>query len=133
MADLISKQKRSEIMKKIRSKDSKIEVAFRKKLWNKGLRYRKNTVKHFGKPDLVLNKYRIVIFIDSCFWHGCKQHFRLPKSNVTYWKQKIDRNRLRDKKVSKFYKSQKWKIIRIWEHSLIFSQEKQIKKVISIL
>lgn len=67
MADIFSKKKRSEIMSKVRSKDSKIEIEFRKKIWNAGFRYRKNAKNHFGKPDIVLPKYKTVIFIDSCF------------------------------------------------------------------
>ena len=74
MTYIFSKNKRSEIMSKVRSKGSKIEIEFRKKLWQAGFRYRKNATKYFGKPDIVLPKYKTVIFIDSCFWHGCKKH-----------------------------------------------------------
>lgn len=116
MADIFSKKKRSEIMSKVRSKDSKIEIEFRKALWNAGFRYRKNSTKYFGKPDLVLKKYKTVIFIDSCFWHGCKKHGTIPKTRRKFWEDKIERNKLRDKKVSQYYRRLDWKIIRIWEH-----------------
>ncbi len=118
MIDMFTKEKRSEIMSKIRSKDSKIEVAFRKALWKEGFRYRKNVKSYFGKPDLVLKKYKTVIFIDSCFWHGCKKHCKLPATNKKFWKEKIERNRQRDKEVNKHYKKIGWNIIRIWEHDL---------------
>ena len=118
MTDTVSLKKRSEIMSKIRSKDSKIEVAFRKALWKEGFRYRKNVKSYFGKPDLVLKKYKTVIFIDSCFWHGCKKHCRIPATNKEYWVNKIERNRKRDREVSKYYKKIGWKVIRIWEHDL---------------
>ncbi len=114
--DVFSKKKRSEIMSKIRSKDTKIEIIFRKTLWKKGFRYSKNSDKYFGKPDLVLLKYKAVIFLDSCFWHNCPKHGYLPKSNLKYWRKKIKRNKERDKEVSKHYKKMGWKIIRIWEH-----------------
>jgi len=114
--DVFSKKKRSEIMSKIRSKDTKIEIAFRKALWEKGFIYRKNSTKYFGKPDLVLRKYKIVIFIDSCFWHNCPKHGYLPKSNLGYWRKKLERNKERDKEVNKYYKRSGWKIYRIWEH-----------------
>lgn len=118
MADIFSKKKRSQIMSKIRNKDSGIEVKFRKALWKEGFRYRKNDKLYFGKPDLVLKKYRTVIFIDSCFWHGCKRHLRLPSSNIIFWKTKIEKNMQRDMVVNKYYRSLGWRIFRIWEHSL---------------
>ncbi|MDO8555419.1 MAG: very short patch repair endonuclease [bacterium] len=129
MTDVVSKKKRSEIMSAVRSKDTKIEVAFRKALWNKGFRYSKNSAKYFGKPDLVLKKYKTVIFLDSCFWHGCKKHCRIPSVRKNYWPQKIARNSARDKEVSKHYKKQGWKIFRIWEHNLPQKMQKVIAKI----
>ncbi|MDP3899759.1 MAG: very short patch repair endonuclease [bacterium] len=116
--DVFSKKKRSEIMSKIKSKDTKIEILFRKVLWKNGFRYRKNSSKYFGKPDLVLPKYKTVIFIDSCFWHNCPKHGYLPKSNLKYWRKKIERNKERDKEVNRHYKKSGWKIFRIWEHNV---------------
>ncbi|MBI4994730.1 very short patch repair endonuclease [Candidatus Peregrinibacteria bacterium] len=116
--DTISKQKRSEIMSRIKNRDSKIETFFRKELWKRGFRYRKNSGKYFGKPDVILKRYKTVIFIDSCFWHGCKKHCRLPSVRKYYWTQKISKNVVRDKEVVKYYKKQNWKIYRIWEHDL---------------
>ena len=118
MADKFTKEKRSKIMSSIRGKDTKIEVAFRKALWRDGFRYSKNSVKYFGKPDIVLKKYQTVIFIDSCFWHGCKKHFRMPATNKKYWQTKIERNIARDKEVNKHYKQIGWTIIRVWEHDI---------------
>ncbi len=129
MTDTVSKQQRSEIMSKVRSRDSKIEVDFRKAIWKAGLRYRKNSTKYFGKPDLVLKKYKTVIFIDSCFWHGCKKHCRMPSTNKKYWTGKIERNKTRDKKVNRYYKKKTWKVIRIWEHELMKNFENTVQKV----
>jgi len=127
--DTVSKQKRSEIMSHVKSKNSKIEALFRKELWKVGLRYRKNSSKHFGKPDIVLPKYKTAIFIDSCFWHGCKKHCRIPTARKKYWTEKITRNIARDKEVSKYYKKQGWKIFRIWEHNLQKKTEKIISRI----
>jgi len=127
MTDIVSKKKRSEIMSAVRSKDTKIEIAFRKALWKQSFRYSKNSAKYFGKPDLVLKKYKTVIFIDSCFWHGCKKHCRMPATNKKYWLDKIERNKERDKVVNKFYKKSGWRIIRIWEHDLKNNFEKIVK------
>jgi DNA mismatch endonuclease, patch repair protein len=118
MADIFTKKKRSEVMSKVKHKDSKIEIAFRKKLWAKGFRYSKNSAKYFGKPDISLPKYKTVIFIDSCFWHGCKKHGSIPATRRRFWTEKIDRNIERDREVSRYYKKQSWKIFRIWEHDL---------------
>jgi len=130
MADTVSKQKRSKIMSKVKSKDSKIEVEFRKAIWKAGFRYRKNAKKYFGKPDLVLKKYKTVIFIDSCFWHGCKKHCRIPATNQKYWIDKIERNKQRDKEVNKYYKKQGWRVIRVWEHDLTKNFDKVVLNTI---
>ncbi|MCX6724203.1 MAG: very short patch repair endonuclease [Candidatus Staskawiczbacteria bacterium] len=129
MTDIFSKKKRSEIMRAVKSKDTKIEVAFRRALWKSGFRYRKNSSKYFGKPDVVLEKYKIVIFIDSCFWHGCKNHCRMPITNRKYWLNKIKRNKDRDKEVNKYYKKLGWKLIRIWEHKVKNSLPKALNKI----
>ena len=113
-------------MSKIKSKDTKIEIAFRKSLWNKGFRYSKNSAKYFGKPDLVLKKYKTVVFLDSCFWHGCKKHCRIPFTNKKYWANKIKRNKQRDNEVNKHYKKTDWKVFRVWEHDL----QKNLEKII---
>ncbi len=105
-------------MAKIKSKETKLEKDFRKLLWKDGFRYRKNSSKHFGKPDIVVASKNLVVFIDSCFWHGCKKHCRIPEANREYWVKKINGNRNRDKKVNVYYKKIGWKIIRIWEHNL---------------
>lgn len=116
MSDIYSKEKRSEIMSKVRSKDSKIEIEFRKKLWRAGFRYRKNAKNYFGKPDIVLPKYKTVIFVDSCFWHGCKKHGSMPKTRKEFWEVKIKRNMARDREVNRYYRREGWCLFRIWEH-----------------
>ena len=128
MADIFSKEKRSDIMRRVKNKDSKIEITFRKALWKEGFRYRKNPTGYFGKPDLVLKKYKTVIFIDSCFWHGCKKHCKLPTTNIEFWAQKIERNKERDKEVNKHYKKRGWKVIRVWGHDSIKKVNMTIKK-----
>ncbi len=120
-------------MSRIKSRDSKIETLFRKELWKLGFRYRKNSGKYFGKPDIVLKQHKTVVFIDSCFWHGCKRHCRIPTVRKSYWTQKIARNVTRDKEVTKHYKKRGWKIFRIWEHKLTMGMPKVLKIVQSEL
>ena len=96
-------------MGKIKSKETKLEKSVWKILSEHGIRYRKNSAKHFGKPDIVIASKKLVIFIDSCFWHKCPKHFRKPNSNKFYWKAKIDRNVKRAKEVNKQLKKENWK------------------------
>jgi DNA mismatch endonuclease, patch repair protein len=132
MADTVSKEKRSQVMSKVRSKNTKLELSFRKKLWNKGFRYRLH-YKITGKPDLVFVSKKVAVFIDSCFWHKCPLHHRQPGSNKDYWILKFKRNEERAKEVNKKLKKEGWKVIRIWEHAIKNNQEKCIKKVIKNL
>lgn len=87
-------------------------------MWKRGFRFRKNDKTLFGNPDIAIKKYKLVIFIDFCFWHGCDVHGHIPKSNVDYWTKKIDRNIKRDKEVNAGYIEKGWNIKRMWEHKL---------------
>ncbi|MFD1956554.1 very short patch repair endonuclease [Paenibacillus thailandensis] len=118
LADRISKEVRSKNMSAIRSKGTQLEDRVSKELWRRGYRFRKNVKGLFGKPDIAIKKYKIVIFLDSCFWHGCELHYRIPKSNYDYWFNKIERNRARDQKVSIYYEQKGWSVIRIWDHEV---------------
>ena len=99
--DSLTPEHRSWNMSQIKSKDTKIEVKVRQYLFSKGFRFRKNDNRFPGKPDVVLPKYRTVIFVNGCFWHmhsGCKQG-RLPKSNVEFWRNKLEKNVENDKRL----------------------------------
>lgn len=107
-------------MSQIHSKDTKPEELVRKYLFSKGFRYRKNDARLPGKPDIVLPKYKTVIFINGCFWHkheGCK-YFVWPKNNAEFWKEKIEKNADRDDKNYKLLEKAGWNIIIIWECEL---------------
>jgi DNA mismatch endonuclease (patch repair protein) len=117
MTDTVSKEQRRKNMQAIKS-HSKLEDKVTKELWKHGIRFRKNVKGLFGKPDISIKKYKIVIFIDSCFWHGCEIHGNKPKSNVDYWEKKLQRNKERDREVNKYYNEKSWNIKRIWEHEL---------------
>jgi len=131
--DKVSEEKRSEIMRAVKSRDSKIELEFRRVLWRHGFRYRKNAKNYFGKPDIVLKKYKTVIFIDSCFWHGCVEHLRMPSSRQDYWVKKIERNKKRDSEVNDYYQNNGWAVLRLWEHDVNKDLEKTINKTINSL
>jgi len=104
---------RSEIMARIRSKDTGMEVSFRRVLWRMGLRFRK----HYGRPsiDVALPNRKIAIMLDGCFWHGCPVHGTVPKTRRGYWVPKLRRNRERDRLANQVLREQGWKVIRLWE------------------
>lgn len=131
--DNVSKRKRSGIMKAIRAKDTKIEKHFRKALRTLRRKFITNDSHLIGKPDIVFSKQKVVIFIDSCFWHGCRFHCRKPKSNKSYWNKKILLNKKRDKIVSAKLKKDGWFVIRFWEHSLIGDIDASVKKVSKVI
>lgn len=117
MADTMTPEQRSRCMAAIKGKDTKPELIVRKYLFSRGLRFRIQVSKLPGKPDIVLPKYKTVIFVNGCFWHGhegCK-YFRLPKSNVEFWKEKIERNVARDVRNEAELKAQGWRVLRVWE------------------
>lgn len=87
----------------------------------------------FGNPDIAIKKYKLAIFLDSCFWHGCEIHFRVPKSNYDYWSNKIERNRTRDKKVTLHYEQQGWTVIRVWDHEVKEDFESVIERIIEVI
>jgi DNA mismatch endonuclease (patch repair protein) len=117
MADTISKKKRSEVMSKIRAKDTKPEKIVRSLLHRRGFRFRLHSKNLPGKPDICLPKYHTVIFVHGCFWHNHKRcrDGKLPKSNLGYWVPKIQGNVKRDKKNKRALKYGGWRIITIWE------------------
>src|SRR5690242_5942891 len=106
MSDIFSKKKRSEIMSRVRGKETKPEVLIRKFIFSKGLRYRKNVKTLPGTPDIVLSKYKTVIFVNGCFWHGHKncRAARLPKTRFDFWNENISTNIRRDLKNKRILK-----------------------------
>lgn len=116
MVDIFSKEKRHDVMSKIKGKDTKIEIKVRHWLFHKGIRYRKNCKNILGRPDIAIKKYKIAIFVHGCFWHGhenCK-YYRIPKSNIEIWQSKIEKNRERDKKTIECLKNEGWQVFVIW-------------------
>lgn len=124
MSDVHSKAARSYNMSRIKGKETKPEETVRKYLFSEGFRYRKNDKDLPGKPDIVLPRYRTVVFVNGCFWHhhDC-QYFVWPKSNAEFWRDKINRNVERDKSNTDKLQLAGWRVIVIWECML--KKEKQ--------
>ena len=115
--DVHSKETRSYNMSRIKSKNTKPEEIVRKFLFSKGFRYRKNDKRLPGHPDIVLPKYKTVIFVNGCFWHGhegCK-YFVWPKSNTEFWEKKITANIERDNRNIENLIQSGWRVLTIWE------------------
>jgi DNA mismatch endonuclease (patch repair protein) len=118
--DVHSKEVRSFNMSRIKGKNTIPEEMVRKYLFSRGFRYRKNDKRLPGKPDIVLPKYRTVIFVNGCFWHGHEgcRYFVMPKTNSSFWKEKIDTNIKRDAIHEQELTESGWKVIIIWECQL---------------
>jgi len=117
MADVHDKATRSYNMSRIKGKDTKPEMIVRRFLHANGFRYRLHVKGLPGKPDIVLPKYRTVIFVHGCFWHGhegCK-YFKIPGTRTEWWREKIERNKDNDKKAIKALRNSGWTVISIWE------------------
>ncbi|QOG02837.1 very short patch repair endonuclease [Flavobacterium sp. MDT1-60] len=126
---------RSKLMAKIKSKDTKPEILFRKELWNAGIRYRKHNKKLPGNPDIVNKKLKLVIFIDGEFWHGFnwEEKKKKIKSNRDFWIPKIERNMQRDIENNIKLKNIGYKVFRFWEHDVKKESQKCIQLICSYL
>lgn len=128
MTDVFSKDKRSEIMSRVRgagneATELKLISAFR--LY--GLRGWRRHAKVFGKPDFVFPKERVAVFVDGCFWHGCPKHYTAPANNSEFWEMKFARNKWRDRDVTRTLREGGWKVMRIWQHEL--SRDRQARTI----
>lgn len=120
MADVHDRETRSYNMSKIKSHDTKPEIIARKYLHAHGLRYTLHNKKLPGRPDLTFRKYKTVVFVNGCFWHGhhgCK-YFKIPKTRTEWWKAKIEATKMRDKKKREELEASGWKVLVIWECEL---------------
>lgn len=119
MVDSLTPEQRSAQMSRIRGSNTKLEVLVRKGLHARGLRYRLGGAKLPGRPDIVLPKYRTVVFVHGCFWHGhdCPL-YRLPKTRPEFWADKIGKNRARDQRATSELEAIGWRVLTVWECSL---------------
>jgi DNA mismatch endonuclease (patch repair protein) len=136
MADVHNKQTRSYNMSRIRSSNTKPEMLVRKFLHANGFRYKLHDKTLPGKPDIVLPKYKTIIFINGCFWHGhanCK-YFKIPQTRTQWWLDKINCNKANDAKAVKALKKEGWKVITVWECRLKKEKiGKTLEKIMQLL
>lgn len=131
----VTTKTRSELMKKIKATETKVEVAFRKHFWKLGYRYRKNYNKLPGKPDIAFTSQKVAVFIDGEFWHGYnwKEKKNKIKRNRDYWIKKIEENMTRDKVNTKKLEDMGWLVIRFWANTIIKDMENCVAEVIGHL
>lgn len=118
--DVLTPEQRKKNMQNIRGKDTKIEVKVRSELFKRGFRFRKNDSRYPGKPDIVLPKYKTVIFVNGCYWHrhpGCK-YATIPKTNIEFWNKKFQANIKNDAKNKAALEAAGWNVITLWECEL---------------
>lgn len=119
MTDIVPKRTRSTMMSGIRGANTQPELALRSALHQLGFRYRLHDKQLPGKPDIVLPKYRAIILVNGCFWHGHSCHlFKWPKTRSEFWREKIEGNRARDKRNLAMYNNKGWKTLIVWECAL---------------
>ena len=119
MTDVFSKTKRSEVMSRIRSHGNRgTELALIALFRAHGLTGWRRRQAVFGKPDFVFRARKVAVFVDGCFWHGCPRHGTRPKTNASFWSEKIRKNKARDRLVNATLRRSGWKVVRVWEHEL---------------
>lgn len=132
MTDIFSKEKRSEIMSKIRSQNTKVEIRVFRELRRRKIYFQKHYRRAVGNPDIAIPMKKKAVFIDGDFWHGYgfgKTRERLP----AYWIEKIENNIRRDKKCRRLLKKEGWEVLRVWEHEIEKDFRKSMDKVINFL
>jgi DNA mismatch endonuclease (patch repair protein) len=105
-------------MARVRSRDTDAEIVLRRAMWRDGLRFRVTQKSLPGSPDIAFTRWRLAVFVDGCFWHGCPIHYTSPKANSIFWSTKKARNQARDARADDALKKLGWTVLRVWEHEL---------------
>ncbi len=116
-------------MQRVRRRDTPAEVALRRLLFAKGLRYRVDSRPMpwlRGRADIVIKKYRLAVFVDGCFWHGCPLHGTMPRSNEGFWREKLAATKERDRAFAERLRAEGWTVMRFWEHADLNAAAKSV-------
>ena len=133
MPDVFTKEKRSEVMSRIKGKGNKdTELVMIQILRSNHISGWRRNQAVLGKPDFIFPKQKIALFVDGCFWHGCPKHSNMPKNNQEFWEKKLLGNKVRDRFVTRELRRMGWKVVRVWEHELKKPQ-KIVTKIIEYL
>lgn len=119
MSDVFTKEKRSEVMSRIRGRGNKdTEIALARLLRAEGITGWRRHTTLVGMPDFAFRRQRVAVFVDGCFWHGCPKHSKMPANNRAFWIKKLTDNKTRDRLVTRTLRKDGWRVIRVWEHDL---------------
>ena len=134
MPDVFSKEKRSDVMSRIRGRGNRdTELALVRLLRERRISGWRRHQPLCGKPDFVFRKQRVAVFVDGCFWHGCPRHATMPVNNAEFWSRKLIGNRKRDRQTTLTLKSLHWRVIRVWEHELAAQPDRCIRRIVAQL
>jgi DNA mismatch endonuclease (patch repair protein) len=131
--DNLTKEQRQKNMQRIRSSGTTPENIVMRELQRRKIYFAKNVSSITGKPDIVFRRKKAAVFIDSDFWHGHPKRLIMPKSNIDYWRKKIERNIRRDKEVNKKLKKTGWKVLRIWEYDVKQNIDTCVNKILKVI
>jgi len=127
VSDVFTKAKRSEVMSRIRSRGNKdTELALAKMLRRNKISGWRRHQPVFGRPDFIFPKFKLAVFVDGCFWHGCPKHAIKPKNNRAFWRRKLSANKARDRLVNHALRRAGWRVLRIWEHEFARKNESRL-------
>lgn len=110
-------------MKRVRQRDTDVEMILRRELWGRGIRYRLHGRNLPGRPDIYNGRLRVAVFVDGCFWHGCPTCKKIPQTRRAFWKAKIAYNRSRRRTVQRDLETRGWTIVQVWEHAIRLQPE----------
>jgi DNA mismatch endonuclease (patch repair protein) len=116
-------------MASIRGRDTVPEMIVRRLLWAQGIRYRIHDKRVPGRPDISNNSRKVAVFIDGCFWHGCRKCYKEPTSNIEFWRRKLDKNIQRRRVVKHKLRTDSWTVLEFWEHEVLSSPSSVARKV----
>lgn len=116
-------------MARIRGRDTAPEMLLRRALWKKGVRYRVNYRASPGRADIAFPSKRVLVFVDGCFWHGCPDHYVMPRSRAGFWARKLRENVDRDRRQTLQLEAKGWKVLRFWEHEVFTGLEDVVGSV----
>lgn len=120
---------RSELMKRVKLKDTAAELALRSALFRCGMRFRVHRRIEGATADIIFVSARVAVFVDGCFWHGCPSHATYPKTNQSYWLPKLAENRARDRRQTDKLNAAGWQVIRIWEHDCLPPSDETVRSI----
>lgn len=130
--DVLSRKQRSYCMSRIKGRNTKTEIMFRKLLWANGIRGYRLHAKLPGRPDLYFPRKKVAVFVDGCFWHKCPKCFVRPKSNRKFWDSKIAKNVYRDRRNTNELKASGIRVLRFWQHQIASLEQKNFRKIVDL-